>query len=445
MFLVVLLVYVVVLLVVSYFSYRKVNELSDYLIAGKKGSVFSVTGSLLATILGGSAIIGAVDAGYRIGWSVTWYMLSAAIGLFLLVPFVSKVIANGKYTLPDVLEQLLGSQTKWISSLIIPIAWTGIVAAQIIASAKILQSFIDISYETGVLASAAFFLVYTLLGGQVSIIKTDKIQSVLIFIGLIIVAFSLYQHNALNLSETAVPKFPFNANFSVFDWVILFFTYALTFTTGPDIYTRILSSKDEKVAKKSILITAILLIPIAIIIGYISVSGVVLFPEKMEGSLIVNVSKFILPHWGAIVIALALLSAVLSSADTTLLNASVILGNVIQRGSYNEKSLRITRVLLIIITFVSIMIALKFQSVITVLLVGLTVFSGAFTIPILLSFLNWKFQKQGVFLAILFGGVIALTGKILFLKGFPVVGNCVILSAFAVNTTILWIKKEATK
>lgn len=443
MFLIVLLAYVVLLLTVSYFSYRKVHQLSDYLIAGKKGSVFSVSGSLLATILGGSAIIGTVDAGYRLGWAVSWFMLSAALGLFLLVPFASKVIKHGKYTLPDVLEQLLGPQTKLISSIIIPIAWTGIIAAQIIASSKILQSFIEIPYETGVWASAAFFLVYTLLGGQISILKTDKIQSILIFVGLIVVALSLSGHHALKLSDQSLPGFPFNTNFSVFDLIVLFFTYALTFTTGPDIYTRILSSKNEKVAINSVRITAIILIPVAIIIGYISVSGVILFPEKIEGSLIVNVSKMILPQWGAIIMALALLSAVLSSADTTLLSASIILGNVFQGGNYNEKSLGITRIFLVVLTLVSIIIALKFQSVITVLLVGLTVFSGAFTIPILFSFFNWKFQKQGVFLAIILGGVIALAGKIVFLKGYPVLGNLVILVAFVINAIILLLKKEA--
>ena len=445
MFQIVLVVYVAILLGVSYWSFRSVHNLSDYLIAGKKGSVFSVTGSLLATILGGSAIIGAVDAGYRLGWAVSWFMLSAAIGLFLLVPFVGKVVENGKYTLPDVLDRLLGPQTKLIASLIIPVAWTGIIAAQIIASSKILQSFIALDYQTGVFLSAGFFLVYTILGGQISIIKTDKIQSILILIGIAVVAIALASSGKVEMAGHATNGFPFNEHFSAFDLVILFFTYALTFTTGPDIYTRILSSRDAQTARQSVKVTAIVLIPIALLIGYVSVAGVELFPIKMEGSLIVNVSKFILPEWGAIIMALALLSAVLSSADTTLLSASVILGNVFQRGNYNQKTLGLTRILLVVLTLVSVLIALKFQSVITVLLIGLSVFSGAFTMPILFSFMNLKFNRNGVLVAIIAGGTIALVGKIIYINSMPLLGNSVILSAFLINSVLLYLNKEATK
>jgi hypothetical protein len=50
--------------------------------------------------------------------------------LFALVPLVSKVNRTGKYTLSDMLEKCI-TEAGRIASFVIPVAWLGIIAAQI--------------------------------------------------------------------------------------------------------------------------------------------------------------------------------------------------------------------------------------------------------------------------------------------------------------------------
>ena len=151
---IIIIVYIVSMIVVGIISSRKIKSEGDFFVAGKKGSVWQITGSLLATILGSSAILGTADLALTQGWAASWLLLCASFGLFMLVPVSMKVRRLGKFTLPQMIGDFYGTEAKMISSLIISIAWIGIIAAQIIGAAKIMTGFTGLDYYTGVWGAA---------------------------------------------------------------------------------------------------------------------------------------------------------------------------------------------------------------------------------------------------------------------------------------------------
>lgn len=430
----ILAAYLLILSFIAFRSYSKVENISDFFIARKSGTYIAITGSLLATILGGSAIIGAIDTGINIGKASAWFMLSAAIGLLALLPLTRKISQIGRFTLPELLEDTYGIEAKNIASFVIPIAWLGIIAAQVIAAAKILQSFTGLNYEVGIIISSIVFTTYTIAGGQISVLKTDSVQAFLIITGLALLAFFTYnaQHN-LSLQPIDF-NFPFNQHFKPIDLLILLITYATTFTVGPDIFTRIFCAKNHKVAQRSILTTALVLIPIAFIIGYLSVAHT----SIQGGAKIINISLEVLPVWVSPFIVIALLSAVLSSADTTLLSASIIVTDIVDKNNFNQKSLTKTRIIIAIIGLLSIVIAFYFTSIIEILLMALAVYSGAFTIPLIAGILGLKAKPKSVSWAIILGGLFALIGKIMATFGSEKCGNTIIIAAFIISGLVLF-------
>lgn len=435
-----LIVYLFVLLYIAIRSFNKIEHYSDFFIAKKKGSFIAVTGSLIATILGGSAVIGAIDAGSTMGWATSWFMLCASFGLIALIPLSKKINKIGRFTLPELLEDLYGKQTKLIASIIIPIAWIGIIAAQIIAASKILQSFTGLSYEIGVIISGIVFIGYTFAGGQISILKTDSIQALLIIIGLIVIALFSYRHTALLQTPVLAHSFPFNECFAPIDLLILVITYSTTFTAGPDIYSRLFCAKSEKTAQKAIITTAVILIPIALIIGYLSIVGANL-PAPQQGAKLIHISLTVLPHWIVPIIVIALLSAVLSSADTTILSSSIILTELVEHNKFGSNSIKKTRLIILLVGIVSLLIAYHFTSIIGMLLIALTVYSGAFTLPVILGLLDVKIKHNYVSFAVLIGGLIALGGKLTAIYVGSYIGNMIIISSFLINGIILLIGK----
>lgn len=435
---IVLILYLVVLLIIAIFSYSKVKNYSDFFIARKSGDTLFISGSLVATILGGSAIIGTIDEGPFIGWATSWYMICASIGLLALIPFISRVSKLGRFTLPDLLGKMHNNNNaKIISSIIIPIAWLGIIAAQIIASGRILQSFTGMDYAIGVIISGSVFILYTLAGGQFSILKTDLFQAILILVGLMIISFFVLENKCEPIANLTSLKFPFNTHFGPVDLIILLITYSSTFTFGPDIYSRIFCSKNANTAKISVFATAVILLMVAFSIGLISVYGSKCITPSVNGSLMIDVCKFVLPHWGVGIIVLALLSAVLSSAATTILSASIIITDLLERGKFGMKTLTKTRIVIGLVGVISIIIAINFTSIIGILLIALTVYSGAFIIPILFGLTGIRINPNSLTTAIITGGAIALTGKIINYFGHPNSGNIIIVLSFLINGIIL--------
>lgn len=437
------IIYLFILVVIGIYSARKIKNSSDYFVAGRKGSVIQITGSLLATILGGSAILGTINLTATQGWAASWLLISASIGLIALIPLAKYVRRLGNYTLPELIGHFYGTKAKVFASIIIPIAWTGIVAAQIIASAKIANAFFDIAYTNGVVFSALLFIFYTLIGGQVSILKTDFLQIILIIIGLLTTCFFV-----LSKTEWQIPShtlsFPFNSSFNLLDLFVLLMTYATTYTVGPDIYSRIFCSINEKTATKSVILTVSILLPLSFIIVLPGISAHNLYPNfnHQSGSILIPLINDFFPGWASGIMIAAILSAVMSSADTTLLTAAIIISEPISLKVKRLNSLLLSRIMVVIIGVVSLIIALKITSIIQSLLIALSFFAGAFIIPTLAALLKLKTNKQNAILAMSSGGVIALTGKLISIFGHNETGNALVIAAFVINAFILLLRKK---
>lgn len=437
---IIIAVYFVFILSIGVYSAFKIKTPSDYYVAGKKAGLISVSGSLLATILGGSAILGTIELSQKTEWAALWFLFCAALGLFALIPISKYVKRYGNFTLPELLGTFYGKKAEIISSIIIPIAWLGIIAAQIIAAAKILSGLGFINYSNAAIIAGAIFIVYTLLGGQLSILKTDALQSVLIVAGLIALLFFATQNYVVVKIEPLRLNSLFNPSFSVIDLLILVLTYSVTFIVGPDIYSRIFCAKNEKIASRSILIVALILIPISFALTWLGI-----YSQQFQNNGIVSFAQNLLPGWAYGLFIAALLSAVMSSADTTLLTSSMILNELISGNLNNRKSLKTTRIIIVVMGVFSILISLFVTSIIQALLFALTFFSGAFVVPTLAGLLKLRIHKERVVYAIIIGGLVALSGKIIHTFYSDIIGNSVIVFSYLINISILFRRKKSHK
>ena len=428
------------------FAARRIKSEGDYFVAGKRGNIWQITGSLLATILGSSAILGTADLAQTQGWAASWLLLCASFGLLLLVPFSMLVRRQGKYTLPQMIGDFYGAEAKMIASFIISIAWIGIIAAQIIGAARIMTGFTGLNYSLGVWGCGAVFVFYTLIGGQISVLKTDLYQSFIIIGGILFTAVYILFAEPVNPIDMSSLRFPFNEGFHPFDLIVLLLTYSTTFVVGPDIYSRLFCAENEKTAQKSVLISALVLIPFSLCITFLGVFAAYKFPEihQREGSALIPVMVTVLPEWGIGLLVAALLSAVMSTGSTTLLTSSTIISDPISKGLDQKHSMRNTKIIMLLVGLSSILFALSVHSIIQSLLIALTIFSGAFIVPTIAGLIGFRTSKKFSTTAMMAGGIIALTGKIIALNGDNTLGNLIIISAFLINALIL-LNKVGTK
>ena len=406
---------------------RRIRTPDDYYVAGRRTGVIYLTGSLLATILGSSAILGSIDMAFEKGWAGAWLLVCGALGLLALLPLVKVVAGFRGYNLSMLIGEFYGDTVKKISGAVIAIAWLGVIGAQIIGAAKITSGVFGIPYLWGAVAVGVTLTFYTAAGGQFSIIRTDVLQVLLIFLGLLPVAVVLYFRSPSLEGEPM-----FSPSFRWFDLVAMLFSYSSTFLVGPDIYSRLFCAKNTGTAKKAVIATALTLVFVAFLLAFIGICGA-RFHKKDGGSILFAVARGEFPPVVTLVLYFSMLSAIMSSADTTLFTAGGLLSQFFRGRMDSLESVKITKCCIALLGISAIVIAICFNSILTVLMFALGVYAGAFVVPVLWGLLGFACRRRYAMTAIIAGGSLALAGKII---GGPT-GNALVIAVFFVNLVIL--------
>jgi SSS family solute:Na+ symporter len=422
--LVIIVVYTLALMGVALGARKKAGSQNGFFVAQRQAGTALITGSFVATAVGGSATVGMAGLGFGQGLTGVWWLLVGSIGLVVLgVFFAKKVRRRALYTLPELVEKQYGRQVSLKASILIVIAWIGVVAGQIVAAGTILSI---LGIGSGALWMVVFTVIviaYTVIGGQLSVIRTDLFQAAVICLAIFGTLGLLFpQIGGWDGLRSSLPQdfFSFPVS-SQFDWKALLSLLILvgaTYVVGPDMYTRLFCAKDEKTAQKAAFLSASAFAPLAFAIVLIGMGARLLHPQISPEQAIPQVLSGVLPPWmGGLVLA-ALVAALMSSADTCLLSQGVILTqDIIKRftPSLNEKRiLLLTRLNVIVLGLLALGLAMVLKGVISSLLFAYTIFTCGLVVPVIAGFYKkrLKVTAPGALAALVGGGVIGLLGRI---------------------------------
>jgi SSS family solute:Na+ symporter len=412
------------MVLIGVFLRSRANSADGFFVANRNRSTILIIGSLTATIIGGSATVGLAGLGFTRGLTGMWWLLAGTIGLLVLgIFFAERVRKFALYTLPGMAERQYDGRVSVVISIIIVIAWLGVIAGQIIAMGKIMSILQLGSPQLWMVIFTVVFVGYTLIGGQYANIGTDLAQSILIFIGifagtaLVVINTGGFEGLA-NLLPPDHLEFPLSQQFNLIDLISYLLLVSTVYVVGPDIYSRLLSAKDGKTARRAAIWTAVIIIPFAVCITLIGMSASALFPdilpEQAFPTLIINQFP---PLLGALILA-ALVSASMSSADSCVLSVGTILSvDIVKKikPELTEKQvLLVARIGIVVFGLIALGLALFINNIISALLFAYTVFTGGVIIPVLAGFYKDKLKltSVGAIFAIVGGGLAALLSKL---------------------------------
>jgi len=309
------------------------------------------------------------------------------------------------------------------ASILIVVAWVGVVAGQIVAAGTVLSILGIGSAAFWMTAFTIVCIAYAILGGQFSIIRTDVFQAMLLFLGIFVaLALVLSQVGGLDGLKASLPpgyfSFPTSPEFNWKMLLSLLILVGATYVVGPDMYSRLFCAEGEKTAQRSAILSAFLFIPLAFAIIFIGMSAKVLYPEiAAEGAFSQVITSVLSPGLSGLILA-ALVAALMSSADTCLLSQSVILTEDIIKRVYpaldERKTILLTRLSLVGLGLVALGLALALKGVISSLLFAYTIFTCGLVVPVVAGFYKEKLKvtPRGALAALIGGGVVGLLGKI---------------------------------
>jgi SSS family solute:Na+ symporter len=182
--------------------------------------------------------------------------------------------------------------------------------------------------------------------------------------------------------------FPFSPEFPPLTVVGLILIAGLPHIVGSDIYSKILSARDESVARLSAIIAGIIKIAAAFAMGYIGLAAARILPAGLaQEKVLSTLFDTVLPEPLTALVLTAFLAALMSSADSVLLTA----GTVASRdalGLSGRTGVAAGRISAITTAVLATTLAATFQSMLGIFMFAYTLFSAALVITILAGF--WR-------------------------------------------------------
>jgi SSS family solute:Na+ symporter len=328
-------------LVIGILARRKVRDLDDFLVAGRKlRSVLGVA-TLASTEMGLVTIIYFSQEAYSNGFVAIIAGVIAAATMWLVgrTGFIIRKLRGLELrTVPEYFEKRFSPGVRWIAGVLTFL--TGILNIGIFlqVEGRFLVIVTGLPPETlplimGVLL--VFVVSYTILGGMFSVVLTDVFQFVLILVGLVFTSWFAFTHaGGAEGMVAAVSEQIGDAGFNLWDapqygilfliWTTLY--YLSGWTGWQPVVQRNLSMKDVTTAMKLYRISSVFMffracMPMLWGIAALSVLGVIEDSQTVLPRMLVTV----IPAGMIGLIMLGFLAASMSTYDSYLLAFSSIL------------------------------------------------------------------------------------------------------------------------
>ena len=339
------IVYLAVTIAIGVWAANKVSSAKDFLVAGRHLPLYMTVATVFATWFGAETVlsVSATFAKDGLGGIVADPFGSSFCLVFVALFFAKAFYRMDLLTIGDFYHKRYGKPVEVVTSVAITASYLGWTSAQLTALGLVFHVLSKgaLTLNEGILLGAAIVLAYTVMGGMWAVAWTDLFQTVIIVVGLWIVALLVSDMaggtGKVIAAAAEAGKFSFWPEGGSKEWLAFAASWA-TLAVGSipqqDVFQRVTSARNESVAVKGTLIGGAAYFIFAFIPIFIAYAALVVDPQlaALFKSDDAREIQFILPRfieervplWAQILFFGALLSAILSTASGALLAPSAL-------------------------------------------------------------------------------------------------------------------------
>lgn len=420
----VILVYILLLFAIAYWSNKKIKNNNDYLIAGRSINFWVVAATISATEIGGGSSISIIEKTYGDwGLGAIWYILAMAVAFWVISIFAPKMRSADVRTIPEYFRRRYGSNVALLTSAIMIFPLIGLAASQFIVGASIVNTVFGINYHIAVTIIAITTIVYTYMGGYYGISRAHVMQLILLFAGfLLCIGFIIQNIDGITSAvfKTNFIKTVLKNKMDIKTVISLIVMYIASFSVGQELLPGFYSSKDESTARKGSLLAGFVNVAFSVLPVTIGILIVYSFSETNNNingdvaTVTFNVLKTSVSPLILGVFFIGILAAIMSSADSDIFGAASIYGNDIYRIYINKnpterQALDTTRKTIVFVGILAFFVALFSKTnVIDLLMLSFAFRAGGVFIPYILGHYWKNASEQGAMVAILSGSIVVI-------------------------------------
>ena len=358
--LVVLALYFLILLSIGFFASKRVSNISDYYVGGKKLGYWIAALSARSTGESGWLLIGVTGMGALMGVSAFWIVIGEVIGVWISWQFMAKKFKRmtdeyDSITIPDFLVSHFRSTThtiRIVAATALSLFVVIYVSAQIDITGKTFESFLGFNYYTGIAIGFGIVVVYIFSGGFLAVAWSDFFQGSLMFVGLLllpVVAYFSLSGDAsiiegLRNIDPALLNIWGSGGLTLMNFVAVLglLSIGIGFMGSPQVYVRFIAIKNEAEIEKGkwvALFYTLLTDSAAVMIGILGrymLTQAGDNPEMILGNAAENVLALVLGQVMPTLIIGVYIAAVLSAVMSTVDSLLVVASSAVTRDFYQQ-------------------------------------------------------------------------------------------------------------
>jgi sodium/proline symporter len=189
------IVYILTMIGIGWFGFRRTSTLLDYLLGGRKMSAFVSALSACASDMSGWLLMGLPGAVFAAGLGQMWIAVGLCAGSYLNWLFVARPLRReserlNAMTISDYFEHRFSDATRslrLITAIVILVFFLINTVSGLVAGGKLFESVFGMDYKIAVFTGAFAITVYTMMGGFIAVCLTDVVQGLLMLMALLVV------------------------------------------------------------------------------------------------------------------------------------------------------------------------------------------------------------------------------------------------------------------
>jgi SSS family transporter len=405
-----IVLFFLVRLAVGIWASRRVEDNTDYVVAGRRLPIHMAAASIMATWFAAETLMGASETAYDYGFQgVVFDPFGAAMCLFISGAFFVRLMRRAKYlTVVDFFERRYNKAMIVLSVIAQVLTYFSWTAAQVVAGGAIVQALFGIDAQWGMIIIITIVAAYTTLGGMLADTLLDFFQMFLTAAGITMVFLAVFnafgglsgfaEASSTYVSEpfTLLPiagegYLGYTGATGWMYWLAAWMAIGLGSVATQDLMQRSMAARNQATSVYGSYFAGVLYLFFGIMSPLIGIMVYTMNPDMADTSyLLVSTAMTYLPPILTAIFIAALASALMSTSDSSLLaGASAVTENLIPvitgKKLGGKSALWATRVMVIVNAAVALAIGLWAQTIYE------------------LSILAWSLLLVGLFIPFSFG------------------------------------------
>jgi len=423
--LITLVVYKIILVSIGFWASKRTSDGDDFFLGGRGLGPVVAALSYSSSAASAWVLLGLSGIAYVYGLSTIWVAFGSISSMFVTWYWIApRLMAYSRehqlITLTEVVNHRttggMRSAINWAASVIIVFSFVFYIAAQFQGAGNTFATTFDMSMSNSIIFGAFIIMLYTLLGGFWAVSVTDAIQgslmaltAILLPIGALIAVggFAGLLDGLRSVSTDAQLSLT-AGNAGLFALGIVIGGLCIGFGTygQPHLMARIMALRDDKAMRQARLITIFWYFLVFLGMWFVGLVGHVLHSglDNSEQIFFVMLNDLFPPVISAILLA-AVLSAIMSTADSQLLSAAAAIANDLGFGGNDPKKLLlISRLTIVALVIVAVIVAINLPAkIFSRVLFAWMALGAAFGPTLFARLAGMRVKPIGVLISILCG------------------------------------------